>query len=107
MHPLMQPNLSRDNYAWIITKDKIGDGDDDGTIGGHLAPKHLIELLRHPKRNQLEKFRMKDDDGQVYYYGYIAGDYEGFEPLDDYGTPNAGCAWIEYKDKATGEWRVL
>lgn len=27
-------------------------------------------------------------------------DYQGFEPLDDYGTPNAGCV----KMKLDGEW---
>jgi hypothetical protein len=40
---------------------------------------------------------MKDDDGITYYEGEIYGDYDGFEPLDDFGTPNAGAVSIWYK----------
>jgi hypothetical protein len=53
-----------------------------------------------------ERFRMKDDDGQVYYHGRIAGDYDGFEPLDDFGAPNAGCTSIEYRG-TNGGWEQL
>jgi hypothetical protein len=50
---------------------------------------------------------MLDDDGIVYYYGKIVGDgCEGFEPLRDFGTPNAGCTSIQYKDD-DGLWKWL
>jgi hypothetical protein len=49
---------------------------------------------------------MYDDDGKLYYAGTIWGDYDGFEPLDDFGMPNAGCTSIEYKNDA-GTWEVL
>ena len=39
---------------------------------------------------------MKDDDGETYYEGEIYGDFTGFEPLDNYGMPNAGCTSIWY-----------
>jgi len=45
-------------------------------------------------------FALYDDDDNCYYQGMLYGDYEGFEPLDDYGTPNAGCV----KMKLDGEW---
>ena len=48
---------------------------------------------------------MKDDDGNLYYEGLIFGDYMGFEPLDEFGMPNAGCTIIEYNIK--GKWERL
>jgi hypothetical protein len=41
-----------------------------------------------------------DDDGECYYEGIIYGAYSGFEPLDDFCMPNAGCTGIKYN----GEW---
>jgi len=32
---------------------------------------------------------------------------EGFEPLDDFGTPAAGCTSIKYKNPKTGAWEIL
>jgi hypothetical protein len=37
---------------------------------------------------------------ELYYTGYIYGEYDGFEPLDDFGTPNAGAVHI----KLDGRW---
>ncbi len=51
-------------------------------------------------------FRMYDDDGCLYYEG-ITDDFETFEPLDDYGTPNAGCTEIRYLNEETKEWETL
>jgi hypothetical protein len=54
------------------------------------------------------KFRMLDDDGHVIYEGHLFGDKEsedGFLPLDCYGTPNAGCTEIQYKNK--NKWETL
>ena len=72
-------------YYWIITdahledlKEEIGYYDGDTKI----------------KDNQA-KFSMYDDDDICYYEGIIYGDYDGFEPLDDFGMPNAGCTYIK------------
>lgn len=41
------------------------------------------------------------DDGIHYYNGLLKTKYEGtgaaFNPLEDYGMPNAGCTDIKYK----------
>jgi len=50
---------------------------------------------------------MRDCDNIDYYKGRIIGDYTGFEPLEDYGTPNAGATDILYKNKDTRVWEVL
>ena len=54
------------------------------------------------------KFRMYDDDGELYYTGLFIGDADsedGFKPLDDFGEGNAGCTRIDYFEK--GKWVTL
>ena len=82
-------------YAWIITKDKIN-SDDVGTIG----PASInTELEKSLKAGTGTEFKMFDDDGELYYEGKIVGDFDGFEPLDDFGEGYAGCTAIAYKNK--------
>jgi hypothetical protein len=61
-----------------------------------------------------EQFRMYDDDDELYYEGRWVADpdvpdeaFEGFEPLDCFGAPNAGCTRLDYRNDATGEWARL
>jgi len=93
-------------YAWVIIKDFTDFYD---------GQKYKVVEILGPRDNKLsseeiqkkgEKFRLYDDDMILYYEGYLCGeDYHGFEPMDDYGEPNAGCTIIEYyKD---GKWEVL
>lgn len=110
MHPLQErKNYPCPGYGWLITKDKIDDGNTNGTMGPHDCQFSADEI-----KSKGAKFRMLDDDGIVYYYGYIHHiddyfpEYEaGFEPLEDFGTPNAGCTDIQYKNKETGDWESL
>jgi hypothetical protein len=44
------------------------------------------------------KFRLFDDDDILYYEGYSVDD-SSFDPLDDFGTPNAGATYIKYFEK--------
>jgi hypothetical protein len=41
------------------------------------------------------KFRIFDDGGELYYEGYSI-DNSCFNPLDDFGAPNAGATEIKY-----------
>lgn len=93
-------------YSWVITKDFTECDDnnyivpDPFVIGPRGATKNMEEIVKTG-----EQFRMYDDDKKLYYEGFITGKYEGFEPLDDYGMPNAGATEIQYfKD---GEWNTL
>lgn len=102
MHPLLQPNLTRDDYCWVIDHDFLSDvqpSSDVGTMGPMKARPELLD-------GECETFRLLDDDGNIYYEGRIAGEYDGFEPLDDFGMPNAGCVTIQYLSK-DGDWEVL
>lgn len=51
-------------------------------------------------------FRMYDDDGILYYEGRMNQYCDGFEPLNDFGTPNAGCTMIKIRKK-DGSWELL
>tara|TARA_R110002167_G_scaffold359_4_gene1717 strand:- start:209 stop:487 length:279 start_codon:yes stop_codon:yes gene_type:complete len=84
-------------YNWIITKDYISNGMDSRLTGPRNKSRHTANE---------SNFRMYDGDGELYYAGTIWGDYDGFEPLDDFGDAYAGCTSIEYKNKE-GEWEVL
>ena len=84
-------------YSWIITKDLNGEGPEGtnsnavGIIGPRDAPHEKEEII-----NKGRKFKMYDDDGILYYEGYGLNCQE-FEPLDDYGMPNAGAVRIEWE----------
>lgn len=52
------------------------------------------------------RFRVFDDDGTVYAYGY-SSDASSFDPLEDYAAGAWGCTGIEYYDKETDEWEAL
>jgi hypothetical protein len=101
---------------WIITKDFIADPNapqpSNANAVGMIGPSHAKltaeEIIHHP---QGRKYRMKDDDGEVYYEGVMVvtpedGDDAEFRPLDDFGTPNAGATDIEYQQKHGG-WETL
>jgi hypothetical protein len=89
------------NYNWTITKDIIGNGDDDATRGPGSCNMSKKEIVAHPDG---QRFRMRDDDNELYYEGILVGG-NGFEPLDDFGTPNAGCTSIEFWEKKNGAYR--
>lgn len=85
-------------YSWVITRDFLNEND-VGVCGpsdvGVCGPRDC-EMSPGDIRSKGNKFRMYDDDGELYYEGYICGDYSGLEPLDDFGMPNAGCTEIRY-----------
>ena len=75
-------------YRWKITRDRIND---DGSEKGVSGPRNCDDNLK----TNGKRFQMYDDDDNCYYEGMIYGDYDGFEPLDDFGMPNAGCTCIK------------
>ena len=83
-------------YFWNIDKDHIEGTADELSYGS----------IDTDTTAPGEQFRMFDDDGELYYSGSIWGDYDGFEPLDDFGMPSAGCTGIQYKNDK-GEWKWL
>ena len=87
------------NYGWIITEDLLNN--DDGTTGPiDILSEINIRLINGEGR----EFRLLDDDNILYYRGRLIGG-NGFEPLDDFGLPNAGCTTVQYKSGNT--WKSL
>ncbi len=97
---------------WTITEDKLADvaGGDRaavGTCGPRECTLTAAEIKAH---TAAVLFKMYDDDGEHYYTGLcILPDGltdEAFRPLDDFGTPNAGCTSIKYRN-ASGYMETL
>lgn len=90
-------------YHWLITADFVDKGDSKGVRGPRATTLTREEIRKHGKA-----FRLLDDDGELYYRGiYLGPDDETlFAPLDDFGTPNAGCTSIQYRN-ALGAWETL
>jgi hypothetical protein len=96
--------------AWIITKDKIAEPDareaSNSNAKGLTGPRTATENdLKRLAAGEGTRFRMLDDDGEIYYYGRwleedeCTEDYYAepeFSPLDNFGAPNAGCTEIQY-----------
>lgn len=117
--------------AWIITKDKIADP--TAPVGsncnakGLTGPSTATEAdVKRLQAGEGTRFRMLDDDGEIYYYGRQLEEsectdaYENgfwgaeseFAPLDNFGRPNAGCTEIQFdngKRDAKGKvvWETL
>lgn len=84
------------DYRWEVQKSYI----EDPNFG--KATKVCVKS-RHFDKVDFEmpfKFRMFDDDGNLYYEGVASG--KDLEPLYDYGMPNAGCTYIQFFED--GKW---
>lgn len=96
-------------YGWMVTVDSTqmsGEACVRGIVGpGRIDPLVSERLFCQP--TNCARWRMRDDDGELYYEGLIYGEYTGFEPLDDYGRPNAGCTTIEYWSAVAKKWAAL
>jgi hypothetical protein len=94
--------------CWTITKDHIAEPGDPpatntnatGMVGPHTATLTAAQIIGHP---DAKRFRLLDDDGEIYYEGFLIGDE--FAPLDDFGEPNAGCTAVQIL--ADGRWSDL
>ena len=88
--------------AWWIEQDYIDGGKAVGEWNGRFRPENdSIEMCRKVCKHP---FRMYDDDGILYYEGY-SNDSSSFQPLDEFGMPNAGCTEIKYLEN--GKWETL
>ena len=87
---------------WKITKDNISNGEAVREEVG--SPDYFLGDTDKSKPPMVYKFRMLDDDGEIYYEG-VSSYSCSFEPLYDFGMPNDGCTDIQYLEN--GKWEVL
>lgn len=101
--------------AFLITRDFITRKNEEGYGVGVTGPRTARdETIARLQKGEGDAFRLLDDDGLVYYHGRflddtLAEDYQSepeFQALDCYGTPNAGAAWIQYRNEH-GTWETL
>ena len=105
-------------YGWIITRDVLCDfyGEHDDSDAGRTGPAGLSadreRFLQKKVRgfphalNSCTRFRMYDDDNELYYEGILWDSTDGchdMAPLDDFGMPNAGCTRIDILKTNVGE----
>ncbi len=91
---------------WIILKDHSFDPEDGIASRVGVRSRNCPD---QPDTKGWREFRMLDDDRNVVYSG-LSSDWESenaFAPLDDFGTPDAGCTMIEYKNPNTKAWEPL
>ncbi|MGV8970407.1 MAG: hypothetical protein ACOH1J_08155 [Microbacteriaceae bacterium] len=105
--------------AFIIDKDLLADegatpGTNQNAVGITGPSSASAAALHALSIGQGTKFRMYDDDDELYYRGRWIEDPDDddnwenpdFQPLDCYGTPNAGCTRIDYR-QPDGTWSTL
>lgn len=117
------------SYGWLITHDSFPDGEAEAPSNhnakGMTGPRDISPDMETRLRGvasmgfskyegeSVHKFKIYDDDGELYYTGlYIARDgadlgEDAFGPLEDFGAPNAGATEIRYLNRATGEYEEL
>ena len=77
-------------YRWKIDKDYL-DPEKPNAVGME-GPRDLDENIK----SNPQGFTLYDDDDNAYYHGWLYGDYEGFEPVDDFGLGYAGAVHIKF-----------
>jgi hypothetical protein len=78
-------------YRWKIDKDYL-DGHAEKNAVGIEGPRNLDKNIK----SNPQGFTLYDDDDIAYYHGWLYGDYEGFEPVDDFGLGYAGAPHIKF-----------
>lgn len=93
------------SYGWIITQDHIASNANESDVGT-IGPRNVSdEMMDRLKNGEGKRFRLYDDDRELYYEGRYIGEigWDG-DPLTDFGMPNAGCTYMmEYQD---GKWEI-
>jgi hypothetical protein len=93
---------------WKIDRDYIADSQADSRVGyyGEMTGDGYYDPVEELPGDPLAKirFRLLDDDGEVYYGGWLHDDDECLNQTEAsrFGTYDAGAIWIEVK--RNGEW---
>ena len=112
--------MPNSKILWIIDKDHLGNPiSEEGTWGGDNGccvyrdgkPRSQThdcqtEFPSFGGDEQTVRFRIKDDDGELYYEGRmskVCSVENPFAPLEDFAQPNAGATSIELLGD-NGQW---
>lgn len=86
---------------WKIDKDYINENNSRSGVSGesvNIGLPYNPEFVDLPEGPAV-RFRMKDDDGNIYFGGWLNNDKEGLnqQAALAYGMHDAGCTTIEIK----------
>jgi hypothetical protein len=95
-----QPPAALPNYAWLITEDARAD-DTSASVGRHGPNGAARAFTTLQVLNEGEEFRLMNREGEIRFNGRITGEYQGVEPLVDFGM-DRDCYLIEYHRR--GQW---
>lgn len=90
---------------WIIDKDHLADDTQKAPSNSNAVGMSGPYGYKGDGSELTCKFMMYDDDNVLYYEGRAKE--IGFEPLDDFGMPNAGCTSIKFWNPETRKWEIL
>lgn len=79
-------------YRWTIDKDYLEGTDSEHSAVGITGPRDASDEVK----DNPQGFTLYDDDRNAYYHGWLYGDYEGDEPLVDFGIGYAGCTMLRF-----------
>lgn len=92
--------VAKVQVGWIIDKDCLADesakAPSNSNAVGMIGPRGYTG----DGSDCVYKFRMLDDDNEVYYEGRC-NKPDSFAPLNDFGMPNAGATMIQYRQELT------
>lgn len=83
---------------WIIDKDHIADQNAKAPSNANAVGMAGPRGYKGDGTELTHRFRIIDDDRELYYEGRSHED-GSLDPLDHFGTPNAGATIIQYRNK--------
>jgi hypothetical protein len=95
-------------YCWRITKDHVTLPQEGSNREGLEGPSNAPKTLTPDNNADVVAWRtFCDGETEPCYQGLMVGEYQGFEPLDDFATPDAGCTRIELFNTEKNQWEAL
>lgn len=100
-------------YAWKVTgvlssEEVLWSTEDKEDMLDTGVNVENFNLLEDKSEEPPVRWMVADDDAIPYAEGLIVGDWQGFEPLDDWATGNLGCTclylWTENGDDGGPGW---
>ena len=105
--------MSLYKYAWKVTgvlskKEVLWSTEDEKLMLDTSINIENFSLLKNKFPDTVQRWMVADDDGIPYAEGLIVGEWQGFEPLDDWATSDLGCTrlyfWTENGDNCGPGW---
>ena len=93
--------------AWIIDVDHMADKEAKAPSNANAVGMAGPSTYKGDGSELHNKFRMLTDDRDLIYEGRCSSK-DSFQPLDNFGEPNAGCTIIQFWESGKGGgWKDL